>query len=899
MTGKRIGAVLVTAICALALAGPAGAIEITEFSGQVADEAGNAYTQAGGHPFEVASTFEVPSHPDPWAPQFGPNVPDENYKDVVVDLPPGFVGNPTALPTRCTEAEISAEFPACPIASQVGVVTLSLGWFGVVAPVPLYAMEARRGVPATFAFNITGTVVRADAEVAPERGYALTVRTRNITQLPIYRVHFVLWGVPGDPAHDADRGGPFGMAPEAFLTNPVDCTAGPQTTTIAIDSWDDPGVFKRASFDHDVNGVPIAVDGCERVPFEPKVSVRPTTTAPDSPTGLAAEITLPQAGLRDPDAIAPAHMRDVRVRLPEGMTINPASAGGLQACSDSQLGLGTKAELACPDGSRIGTVSAVSPLVEELLEGGVYLRPQASDDPGSGEMFRLAIVLANAERGIDLRLPGQVRVDPATGRIETIFANNPQLPVERISLRLKDGPRAPLATPAACGEKTVDVALSSWAGHSLTRTSGFAIDCPGSAGFAPSFAAGSVSPTAGAFSPFSARIGRDDRQQLLSGVEVELPEGLLAKLRGVPLCGSAQAANGGCPAGSRIGTATAGAGPGSNPYYLQGGAFLTEGYKGAPYGMAVHVHAKAGPFDLGWVRVRQALYVDPATAQIRVVSDPLPQVVKGVPVRLRDVRVDVDRPRFTVNPTGCSERSVDATLTSIDGAVHETASRFQAGDCAALGFKPKLAMRLFGRKQTKTGGHPALKAVLTQGGGQSNVGRAEVALPASVVLDPSNSNDPKLLCGYDEGLKADCPASSVVGSARANTPLLNKPLSGKVHLVQGVRFGKSGNRIRTTPTLLVKLRGEVSIDLRARTTVKRNRLVTIFGDVPDARVSKFSMRIRGGKRGILVVTRTRKAKIDVCDAKQIADVKTDGHNGKRADFSTRLKVPCGKPKAGS
>jgi hypothetical protein len=293
------------------------------------------------------------------------------------------------------------------------------------------------------------------------------------------------------------------------------------------------------------------------------------------------------------------------------------------------------------------------------------------------------------------------------------------------------------------------------------------------------------------------------------------------------------------------------------------------------------------------VKVRQALQVDPDTAQVSVVSDPLPQIVKGVPIRLRSIGVAVDRPGFTINPTSCDAKQVDATLTAIDGAVYENSRRFQVGDCAALPFTPRIGMRLTGNRQVRSGGHPALRAVVTQRSGQANIRAAKVTLPRDVVLDPENSSDPKLLCGYDAALKADCPASSVIGRASLSTPILNRKLSGPVHLVQGIRFGKNGNRIRSLPTLLVTLRGEVAIDLRSKTAVDaENRLVSRFPAVPDAAVSKFSLRINGGKKGILVVTENRRGRIDLCRSKQIALVETDGHNGKRADYPARVKTPC-------
>jgi hypothetical protein len=213
-----------------------------------------------------------------------------------------------------------------------------------------------------------------------------------------------------------------------------------------------------------------------------------------------------------------------------------------------------------------------------------------------------------------------------------------------------------------------------------------------------------------------------------------------------------------------------------------------------------------------------------------------------------------------------------------------------------LKFQPKIAMRLTGKGQTRTGRHPGLRSILTQpaGEGSANIAKAHVVLPKSVVLDPNNSTDPALVCGYDQGFKGDCPASSIIGKAVANSPVLERPLTGDVHLVQGIRFGPSGNRIRTTPSLLVKLRGEVDINVRATTTATNGRLVTTFPKVPDAPVSKFRLDINGGSKGILVVTRTRKGKINLCKSRQTATVQTDGHNGRTRDFNVNVKRPCGK-----
>lgn len=912
---------------------------------------GQPARQAGAHPLRASTVLDFNVEGLEGRDLFGDPkpvvMPVGSLRNLDLRFPRGFVGDPTAA-TACKAIDFLtvvgggyADGTACPEGSQVGIVNLTVSPLIVSNPpptvnAPLYRTAARRGALAQFSFQFMGHAAHITAHLDPT-DYSVVTRVRYADDVvPVHRIRATLWGVPADPVHDGSRydpgridyGAPSPLPLKPLLTLPSECGVADSTVLSRMDSWQNPGVFVDP-----VSSEPAAAVGCgdPRMKFKPEIEIQPTTVEPDAPSGLEVDLKLPPTSTEfsnvdalseavakkrnakklypesgDPAAIATPPLRKAVVRLPEGMSINPAAADGLQACSDDQLRLGTDlglqdGEPTCPEGSKVGSVRVVSPALEDPVEGGVFIRSQNSMDPGSGEMFRLALVVKDVERGVNVKLPGSVKADPATGRLVTTFDENPQLPVERIELSLKGGPRAPLAMPSSCGVKTTEIELTSWAGHVVDSESSFTIPCPAGQRFAPDFDAGSVNPTGGAFSPFVVLIDRREGDQFLSGVRVDMPKGLVAKLKGVQLCPDQVAGDGTpgvCPEGSRIGTATVGAGSGS-PFRLQGPVYLTGPYRGAPYGLSVQVAAKAGPFDLGMVKVRNALHVDPVTARVSVVSDALPQVVKGVPVRLRTIDVNVDRPRFAINPTSCSQKQIDATLTSVNGAVSKHSKRFQVGDCRSLAFKPKLAMRLSGRKQTRTGGHPGLKAVVSQKRGQANIARAKVTLPSSIALDAANSYDPKLVCDYDRALRADCPASSVIGRANAVTPLLNRPLAGDVHLVQGIKLGKRGNRIRTLPTLLVKLRGEVAIDLRAKTSTekKTNRLVTTFPTVPDAPVSKFAISINGGSKGILVVTRTAKRRLNLCTAKQIASVETDGHNGRRADFATTVKTPCAtKPK---
>ena len=863
------------------------------------DANGDFETQAGAHPFAVTTEFKLNTRDD----GAGFEIPDMQVRDVEVDLPQGFAGNPQALP-RCSWAHLNAML-SCPLNTQVGVANVD--WFPVNPPrgtgfVAVYNMEPTDGHVAEFGFQTSLGINQLVATVRPGDN-GIRIRATRIPQGgPVFGVGVTLWGVPGDPAHDADRGrqcqsgwedvatrdiwcpaanNPYVGPVKPFLTNPTACN-GPLTTKFRARSWANPDVWES------ITAISSAVpDGCERLRFEPTMSAQPDVRTPDSPTGLEVKLNVPQT--YGPNELATSTLRDAKVTLPEGMTVNPSSADGLGACSDAELALQSESDPTCPNSSKIGTLSVDTPLLPAPLTGSVYLGRQTAN-----QLMRLFLVLKG--QGLLVKIPGRVDPDPVTGQLVTTFEDSPQLPFTSLELRLNSGPRAPLATPPTCGVKTTFAELTPWSGGpTVTVSDSFTVDCPGITGFSPTFEAGGLRSEAGRFSPFAVRIERQDRQQYLDGVTLDLPGGLLARLKGVPLCPSDQMAAGTCAAGSRVGSATVGSGPGPHPFYLKSQpVYLGGPYKGAPYSLSVASRVIAGPLDLGTVVVRQALRVDPEDAHVTVESDPLPTIVEGVPLRLRGIYIDVDRPGFTLNPTSCAQKQIRATLHSQQGSISQVVAPFRASDCAALGFTPKLGMRLVGRNQMHSGGHPVLRAVLTQGSGQANVRAAKVTLPQNVVLDSRNSVDPKLLCGYDASLKADCPASSIIGEASLQTPLLDRPLSGPVHFVQGIRF-ENGNRIRSLPTLLVKLRGEVAIDLRSTTAVdSKDRLVSKFPNVPDARAGKFSLQINGGRKGILVVTENRRGRINLCNRRQTALVETDGHNGKRADYPVRVKTSCAR-----
>ena len=517
-----------------------------------------------------------------------------------------------------------------------------------------------------------------------------------------------------------------------------------------------------------------------------------------------------------------------------------------------------------------------TPLLVDAIDGGVYLRTQASGDPESGDLFRLALVVRDPVRGILIKLPGNVRADAATGKLTASFLNNPQLPVESIKVSLKSGPRAPLATSSACGTSTINTHLVSWAGHDRVLPNQLGVTCtPGLGGFAPSISAGASNPVGGAFSPFAVGISKPDGNVAVTGLTMSMPTGLLAKLKG--------------NLNTQVGSVTAYAGSGAHPYALPGKVFLEGQYGDAPFSLRAVVPAVAGPFDLGEVVVRQKIYVDPIDAHVTVVSDPLPTIVKGVPVRLQRLDVNVDKPGFMINPTSCDPKSIGGTLSSATGQSVPIGLRFQVGDCASLALKPSLALSLSGKGQTTDGKHPAISATLTQPEGQANLKKVRVALPLSLALDVDNANG---LCEFVDGSKVTptCPAASIVGRATAVTPILDEPLTGPVYFVKNVRKdAKSGRDIKTLPKLVIPLVGQngVKLTLTGTSDVEDDQLVTTFDNIPDASVSSFKLDINGGKGGILAVSAT-----DICKATQVAGQKIIGHNNKGANADVSIQTPA-------
>lgn len=860
-TGRSRRALVAMIAASAALGLSAGSAQagfgVAGFDGEVINDAAGtpvAATQAGSHP-EVASTtidFNTVQMTTPIIPMTMPD--GGSVRRVTVDLPVGFIGNPTVAPL-CTDAQLTATTQArsCPQDSQVGIAEVKLPeLLPLERFAPIYNMVPPDDAPAAFGFRVGGVPIHLRARVRSDTDMGLTVDVSNISQaLPVLATRITLWGVPASPVHNNLRGpcmSPSSGAPtgnscpsaapqRAFLTNPTTCN-GPVRTDLQVTSWR--GDTDASSFlTHDV-GDPsrlLGPTGCDVLPFEPTLEMGPQTPKAGAPSGYDVSLSLPQSDR--PGDLAQSHLKKVVVRMPKGVAVSPSASDGLGACPDAQAKFGTTQAPECPDASKIGSVTIDTPLLAKPMEGAVYLLK-----PQPGNLFRLLIAAEGP--GVVIKLYGETHPDKETGQITAVFDNNPQLPFSNLRLAFKAGPRSPLVNPTECGRYTTTTEFTAWNGKTATSSSSFDITqksdgspC-GPRGFNPSFSAGMMNAAAGASGTFSLSFGRGDGDQYLNDVTVQMPQGVTGVLAAVTPCAEAQAAAGACGEESRIGSVTSGAGAGTNPLYLPGRVYLTGPYKGAPLGLSIVVPAIAGPFDLGVVSVRSALFVDKNTAALRVIADPFPRILEGVPLQIRTINVKIDKPDFMLNPTNCAPKSMDGRITSTDGAAADRSSRFQVGSCGALPFNPKMTLKVGAKGRTKPGITVPFETVVSMTKGQANIRSVRVNLPDNINarLEVINRN----ACPFDQYQAGRCPASLAIGSATAVTPLLRDPLRGLAYFVR--------NPARRIPDLVVSLKGQVDVDLTGKVSIPPDlTLATTFDTVPDVPITKFRLKLNAGSSG--------------------------------------------------
>lgn len=866
-------------------------------------EAAAPLTQAGAHP-DATTSFQLSLVPGSSASAGG------RIKDASVALPAGFIGDPEAVPAcPLTAFANSVENPkkgssveepvldGCTAASQVGVVTLE-GWAILLDYTsPVYEVQPPPGFPAAFGFQVLKFGVMLLPEVRSGGDYGLNVAAANISASEMLTGATVtFWGVPASPIHNSERydeetqtwGTPSGAVAKPFLTNPSWCESGPLTTSISIDSWNEPGHFlpEAPAEDPDYLAQSPQPTGCEALRFggpgaEAALTFQPAQHTAETPSAYQAKLTLPYN--ESPEALANPTLRNVEVTLPEGVVIDPAGANGLQACSEAQIGYvgqgfplprpvrfsGAPAE--CPEGAKIGSVEVKTPLLDHPLKGAVYVARQVENPFGS--LLAIYVAVYDPETGIVVKLAGEVSPNPQTGRLTATFSDNPQLPFTEFALSFFGGAQAALTTPATCGAFTTSSLLSPWSAPQtppVTATDAFAIEtgphgaaCVTSEAqqpHAPSFEAGTVNPAAGAYAPFALRLTRADGSQRLRAVDVTLPPGVAGKIAGIEQCpqadialaqsregvlgdGALEQTSPSCPMGSLLGAARVTAGAGEDPLPVSSGKVYFAGpYAGAPFSLVIVTPAVAGPYDLGTVVVRAALFVDPHTAQVSVRSDPIPSILHGIPLDIRSIEVTMTRPQFTFNPTSCAPASVNGTVESLAGVNAAVSDRFQAADCAALPFKPTFKAQTGAHHTRKHGA--SLKVAIAAAGGEANLAQVHVKLPKAL---PSELATLKMACTEAQfaANPAGCPQGAFVGSAVVRTPVLNVPLKGPAIFVShgGAAF----------PDLDLVLQGEgVTIIQEGHTFINKKGITSsTFAAIPDLPVSSIVLSLPAGGKPAL------------------------------------------------
>ncbi len=833
-----------------------------------------AFTQAAGHPEIGLTAFEL-NHTG----SGGSRVPEgASLKRLRVDVPPGLAANPEALP-KCEVAQFEANPKSCSPETKVGTTELeavveALPGVNVIPPTltgVVYNLKPPPGLPLDFGID----VAPAEPLIAGVQLFLIG----HVDWSGDYHEYFEIDNVPTQGEVLGGLKVPLKVLKSKllfdgragignFLTLPSECSPS-STAHLEVESYS--GEIAKT-----VTHTPVGVEGCDKVPFKPTVTVTPENSASDQPDGATAEVKAPQKA--GPEEINTADIRDVHVTLPEGMTLDPSAAHGLAACTAGQIGIGTTNPVTCPAASKVGTVAIETVLPPGSLTGNVYL-----GSPNGGPITEPPYTIyldAESTVGVSVRLQGTVTADPNTGRLQATFANNPQLTFSDIILKLKGGPQAPVANPLVCGTASIETLFTPYTGlaPALSSTPFTTTGCASPLPFSLTQSTQSSNTTARAYTSYTFNLDRADGRQYLSRLQTMLPPGLVGAIPSVPLCGEPQAQTGTCDAASEIGQASADVGAGPEPYAVSGPVYLTGPYGGAPYGLSIPIPAKAGPFDLGsgpcdCVVTRVAIGVDPYTARV-VATGSLPTIVKGVPLRLKHLSVAVTRPNFLFNPTNCGALSTDSLLASTFEATDSVSSPFAATNCGALAFKPSFKVST-SAKTSKLGG-AGLQVKLTEPAHQANIKSVFAQLPLQLParLTTLQQACPEVTFKQNPRI---CPPGSLVGGATVTTPVLAGKLSGPAYLVShgGLAF----------PDLDLILEGDgVRVILVGNTNIKRGVTSSTFAAIPDVPVSSFALSLPVGRHSALA------ANGNLCKHKLIMPTTITAQNGAHVKQNTRISV---------
>jgi hypothetical protein len=910
----------------------------------VPEEAGGGVDdRAGSHPYQLTTTVALNQTGDPKAPPaLARNLAFELPPGQIGSATAVAKCDGSDFHTHLIEINLCPEDTAIGVAvitfdepANLSVKTL---------PVPLFNLETAPGEPARFGFVIAGNPVILDTSVrsGPGEDYGVTVSVSNITELVNFITSTVtFWGTPGDPSHNNVRGwgciregaynaGTAGVTcstasdahPPAFLTLPTDCEE-PFFTSVTGVAWPNKKSPSGAPFGpfsyslEDEAGSLVPLTACNQVPFSPMISAEASTESASAPSGLDVNVNFHDEGLISSTGLAQSQLKNTVVTLPDGFTINPSAGVGLGGCTPADYARETIESIpgeGCPNDSKLGTVEIETPLLAQKIHGSLFIAqpydnpfPEPETGHPGGTLVALYIVAKDPETGVLIKLAGKVVPNPVTGQLTTIFENTPQLPFNHFNFHFREGQQAPLISPPLCGTYTTQAQLTPWSSplsavsvaSSFTITKGFdGGACPsgGAPPFDPGIVSGSVNNNGGAFSPFYLHLTRTDGEQEIAGFSTNLPPGLTGDLSGIPFCpeaaieaarhrtGAQEEAEPSCPTASQVGHTLVGTGVGAVLAYVPGKIYLAGPFHGAPFSIVSVTSAVVGPFDLGTVVLRFGLTIDPYTAQVSVTptsSEPIPTILKGIVTHVRDIRVYIDRDKFTLNPTSCNPLKIGSTLTSDLGASKTVTSPFQASNCQALAFKPIFKVWTSG-KTSRTKGASLTVKLSYPAGAQANISKVKVDLPKQL---PSRLTTLQKACTAAQfnANPAGCPVASRVGHARAITPLIPVPLEGPAYFVShgGEAF----------PSLIIVLQGYgVTINLVGSTFINRAGITSsTFKTVPDQPVGSFELTLPQGPFSALA------ANGNLCKAKLTMPTAFDAQNGARVRQNTKI-VATGCPK---
>jgi hypothetical protein len=793
----------------------------------------------------------------------------DDLKGLTLHLAPGLIGDPSAA-TKCAQATFTSG--TCPASSQVGAVAATVD-DGLILPLNLdgavYNLQPNADEPARLGIAIDplggflAAPIRVQSSIRTRiTDYGLDSITRddlpkqavllgNIpVSITVTHMALTLWGPTTGHA-----------LTKPFVTVPTSCQ--PATTTIDATAYSGGHASASDTF---------TPTNCAAVPFTPSLEVGPKQVPADTPGEASATLKVPQT---NGNGLVQANVKSVVLALPPGLVLSPGLANGLTDCTEAQFGLKEDRAPACPASSEIGDVEFVTPLIGTLT-GKVYF---GTPTPTA----KLRNFVSVEDPRLRVKLIGDVTADPATGQVTNVFPDSPQVPFTEFRFHYKGGPNAVLSSPSTCGTFGAIATMTPFSGGPAAMPSDTfdTIDCPPPA-FTPTLGISSTATSAGSDTAITVQIDRPDRQARLLRSTVSLPPGLAGRLGAVPPCAVAQARAAACTESSRVGSANVTVGNGSAPLTLPARVYLTPGFDGAVAGLAIVVPAKVGPIDLGTVVTMAKLRLRSNDAGIDVETEDLPQIVDGIPTPYRSIQLTINRAGFMVNPTSCAPQTVHGAFAAVGGLTATADTSYQATACDKLPYSPKLTATLGTAGQTGKGVKPQLTTVVAQDPGEANSRHVEVTLPDGLGANPAGL---ARACPVAQLEANTCPASAVVGSVRADTPLLPAPLQGPVLIVK-----PAGGVL---PELSLELHGPINLRLRATVGFgPHGRLKTIFDGIPDVPLSRLALTLSGGKDGILTAGR------DLCGSSAPTfDALFRSHSGAERTATVNAKVPCGAASA--